>query len=225
MIHYFTLNTIIELICFIISLICLIKIKSLAWKSQILFLLIICVIEFTGIYVKGPGDKNGHHHHPNSWVYNIFLIFQMLFMTPMLAHFLRKYTNSKPLLISGLALLILLYIFEFFKHGFFVYNNTTNIVMSGLFVLYSLYYYYYLFKDNIYVDLKYSAEFWWVAGVLFFYFGRTACMVFYDKLDNVIIAPGHYLTYYIYNVLNILLYGCWCYSFICIRWLTKALQN
>ncbi|HTD99131.1 MAG TPA: hypothetical protein VK668_07570 [Mucilaginibacter sp.] len=221
MLNYFTLNTIVEIICFVVALICLVKDKSLAWRSMVLFLFITCVAELMGIHVKRLYLADRAHVHPNLWLYNILLIFQAGFISLVFYHLLNKYSNSKPLILSGLALLAVIYIYEIVAHGIFKFNNLTNTVMSVMFVFYSLYYYYHLLKHDAYVNLKYEPAFWWIAGTLFFYFGITACNLFFDKLSTIVITPKHYLTYYIYNTLNIILYGCWSYSFICRKWLTR----
>ena len=116
-------------------------------------------------------------------------------------------------------------IYELFVDGAFKKHNITTSVMSVLFVLYSLYYFYCLLKDESHINLKYYPPFWWTAGVLFFYFGSTACNVFYSKLSVITVTPKHYLTYYIYNGLNIILYGCWSYSFICRKWAVSKSNN
>jgi hypothetical protein len=214
MLNLLTVNTVAELTCFLIALICLLKDSSIVWRCMALYLLSTCAAEILGLYVTGP-----KHLISNHWVYNCFLTCEIGFTHLMFYYLLSRYINSKPLILTGLALLFLLYIIETFRHSFFVYNNLTFTVMSVLFVVYSLCYYYLLLKDERYVMLKYSAEFWWVAGTLFFYFSNTACNFFGNNLRSVIMPDGHTLNFYIFRALNILLYGCWSYSFICRRWI------
>jgi hypothetical protein len=207
----------VEIACFIIAFICLIKDNNWAWRSMIVFLLLTCIAE-----IGGKMLKQAHQH--NSWLYNVFLIFEASFTSILFGNIFSKYINSKPLILSGLALLAILYIYDLFKHGFFVFNDLTATVMSVIFVLYSFYYYFLLIKDDQYINLKCSAPFWWVAGALFFYFGSTAVNVFFSFLYNVKLS-GHNITYYIFTTLSILLYGCWSYSFICKKWLTTTSKN
>ncbi|NNU33558.1 hypothetical protein HK413_04305 [Mucilaginibacter sp. S1162] len=116
----------------------------------------------------------------------------------------------------------MIYIYDLFTFpaGIFNYNADTFSVMSVLFIFYSLYYYYLLISAEEYADITTLADFWWVTGTLFFFFGSTACNLFYNMLTKV--SPGNtvYLTY-IGDVLIIILYGCWSYSFICKRWITS----
>jgi hypothetical protein len=215
LINYFT--NIIEIACFIIAFICLTKDKSVAWRSMVLFLLITSITEIGGKILKSE-------HRHNQWIYNIYLVFEASFTNIMFGSLLGKYINSKPLILSGLAVFVLLYIHDIYNHGFFIFNDLTETVMSVIFVIYSFYYYYLLIKDEQYIDIKHSAPFWWVAGALFFYFGSTAGNLFYTVLNDVKIA-GHNVTYFIFMALSILLYGCWSYSFICRKWSKTTLEN
>jgi hypothetical protein len=219
MLSFFTANTIIETVCFAFAVICLVNDNDSTWKSQILYLFITCVAEFSGIYVS-------RHTHNNQWVYNLFILAEAFFTYLMFYKLFKKYKQGNYLIIGGLALFILFYSFGIEKNGFLTYVGHTYIVISVQFVLYSLYYYYLLIKDDRYIDLRFSPEFWWVAGTLFFYFANTTCNLFDDELYTVIFTPFHqHLTYFIFKALNIILYSCWSYSFICKRWLSKTLQS
>jgi hypothetical protein len=216
MLKYFTLNTTTEAVCFIIALVCLAKDTCLVWRGMVLFLFITCITEMIGVHIKRLYLADKVHVHPNVWLYNILLLLQACFISMMFLYLLNKYTNSKRIILSGLALLFILYVYETVTHGIFVYNNITNTVMSIQFVLYCYYYYYYLLKDENYVNLTYSAEFWWIAGTLFYYFGRTACNVLFDVIS--LLKPEIEITSPVYKVLNIILYSYWSYSFICKKW-------
>lgn len=218
MLSYLKFNTSIELMCFILSLIGLSKKDSRIWKGITIYLFIVCATEFTGLYLK-------RHGYRNQWPYNILLLSQIAYISLMFLSLFNKYIKSRPLVASGLALLLIVYIYEIFDHGFLVYNNTTNTIMSILFVLYGLYYYYLLLKDDDYVALGFSPNFWWVAGILLFYFGSTAVNLFHGNLSKIRVTPEHFLPYYLYMVLNLLLYGCWSYSFICKKWLIPILNR
>jgi hypothetical protein len=214
MLSLFTVNTVSEIICFIVALMCLTKDVSPVWRSMVLYLLITCAAEIYGLYI-------GHQTHNNHWVYNIFILFEAGFTHLMFFYLFGQHINSKPKVIIGLALFLTLYIYGIIAHTFFVYNYLAYTVMSVQFVFYSLYYYYLLLQSDHHIDLRYAPEFWWVAGTLFFYFANTACNLFYDKLYSVMLTPKHHLTYFIFKALNIILYGNWSYSFICRKWLTK----
>jgi hypothetical protein len=188
------------------------------WKYFSVFLLITCIAEVTGIYLKRV------HHPSNAWVYNVLMVFEIGFVNIMYLEIFRRYAKAKTVIICGVILFVLLYAYELLTHGIFQYNNLTYTVMSVIAVIYALFYYYGLMNNDDHIRISYSAEFWWVTGGLFYYFGETACDLFYDKLQAVYITPLHSLTYYIYAILNILLYGCWSYSFTCRKWLEKRLE-
>lgn len=218
MLRYITPSTVIEFICFFSAIICLRKDNSFVWRIMILYLFITLIAECAGLYVA----KQTHNNH---WVYNIFLLLEAGFSNLMFAYLFNKYINYKPIITGGLIVFILLYIYELLNHGFFRYNALTYTVMSVILVLYSLYFYYLLITDNSYINLKYSPAFWWVVGILFFYFGNTACNVFDDKLYSVMIFKKQHLSYFVFKGLNIILYSCWIYSFICRKWQTRKLET
>jgi hypothetical protein len=225
MLQYITLNIAVEVICFVIAVYCLNTRVGYAWCSMIPFLFIICGTEILGKYFKVIYLQDRVHNLPNTWLYNILLIFQALFISLQFKHVISKYVNSKPLIFSGLAITFLLYIYEITEHGLYQYNNITYTVLSVQFISYSLYFYYNLLKDNSYVNLRYSAAFWWVTGILFFCFGSIILNLFYYKLSAILIKSNVPLTAYIYNTLNIILYSCWSYSFICKKWQTSTSKS
>lgn len=214
---YLTINTSAEWICFIIAGICLFRDESPVWRGMIIFLLITCLAETLGIYIKVQYLADPKNVKPNVWVYNILLIFQAGFISILFASLLKVYIKSGPVILIGLALLSLLYIHEQIEHGSFKKHAITNIVMSVLFIVYSYYYFYLLLKDERNINLSFHPGFWWVAGILFFYFGAIIINLYYEKLRDLVESPKPYLRY-IFNILNVLLYGCWSYSFILRKW-------
>ncbi|MCJ8210442.1 hypothetical protein MUY27_12060 [Mucilaginibacter sp. RS28] len=218
MLRLITLNVFVELVCFVVSVVCLNKDRSWPWHGMSLFLLLTCITEMLGVHFKLLYLADRAHARPNIWLYNGLLIFQALFITYVFERFINRYVRIRPVMIIGLLILATSYGYELYNHGIFIYNEITNTLMLITFVLYSLYYYYLLLKDENYINLNRSPEFWWVAGILFFYFGSTATNVFFDYLYPYHSPDVRYLSKTIFRGLNILLYGCWCYSFICKKW-------
>ncbi|EHQ27966.1 hypothetical protein Mucpa_3874 [Mucilaginibacter paludis DSM 18603] len=214
MLNYITFSTAFEIQCFLVAIFCLSRDMELPWRIIPIYLLITCIVEFIGIYLK-------REHQPNQWPYNILLVCHIVFTSFMFSSLLSKYKNNRPPIIGGLVVLILFYAYDLFQHGFLRFNILCYNSMSVFFTVYSLFYFYLLLQEDTYIRLQYSADFWWVCGVLFFYFGNTAINLFRGKLAGIMITPKHAITYYIYIVLNVILYGCWSYSFICRKWLTS----
>ncbi len=227
MIHYLTLNTSVELICFFLSLLFLIRDPDIIWRSAVLFLLITCVAEFTGIYIKRLYRSNPMHIHPNGWVYNILIFFQAGFFCLMFYRLLSKYTRSGPLVWGGLLLIIILHVCDLILNGVFKYDELAYTVMSIILVLYSLYFFFLIMRSEHLLALKRSASFWWVTGTLFFFFGTTAYNVFYDLLTSIEVQTKdglHYLKYLNF-IFIVILYSTWGYSFICRTWERKKSET
>lgn len=207
MLKYFSPNITIEIICFAFAVAFLSKDNQTIWKSMILFMLVICITEIAGILTKRT--ING-----NNWVYNIYLMPEAGFTSIMFGHLLSKYTRSKALVLPGLALLFVLYLYEIYCHGIYLFNILTTTVMSIIFISYGLYYYYLLIKDEQHIILKSHAPFWWVSGTLFFYFGSTVSNLYFTTFNSnhsILFSFRHL----IYILLNIILYSFWSYSFLC----------
>ncbi len=226
MLRYFTINTISELVCLIIAIICVLNDRNNVWKSMVLFLLITCIVEMCGIYIKKLYLLDRQHVYPNAWIYNILLVLQFAFISSMFRYLLNRYKNSDRIFIISGAIFIILYIYDLYTHGFFKYNSRTNASMSVMFVLYGLYYYYQLFKDDQYIRLIYFDSFWWGAGIVLFYFGTTVWNLVYEKLASDMMIKKQQFNHlkYLYSAFNVILYGCWSYSFICRKWLTSKDQ-
>jgi len=225
--QYINLYTVIETICFSVSVFCLRKDPHIIWRILIAYLFITCVVEIGTIPMKEIYNKNPSPKNSNAWVFNILLLFQISFNSMMFLYLINKHRKGRPLILSGLFLLFVLYAYEmifFNKNCVFDYNFITYTVMSIIFVLYSLYYYYLILKSELYIELKSSASFWWVTGSLFFYFGTTAINIYSVVLKKIPASQTLYMSY-INNTLIITLYGCWIVSFICKKWTTQRSDN
>lgn len=207
MLKYFSPNITIEIICFVCAIAFLSKDNQTIWKSMILFLLVICITEIACILTKRTANGN-------NWVYNIYLMPEAGFTSIMFGHLISKYTKSKIIVLPGLALLFMLYLYEIYKHGIYNFNTLTTTIMSLLFICYGLYYYYLLIKDEQYINLKTYAPFWWVSGTLFFYFGSIVSNLYFSVLSSDYLQLFSF-RHAIYILLNIILYSFWSYSFLC----------
>jgi hypothetical protein len=198
-------NNALELFCFLLAIIFLYRERG-NWKIMIGFLLIVCVTELTGRYIKTV------LHTSNYWVYNIFMLAAAVILPAFFYTILDQAPFKKAILITGWLTFAVLYTIELIEHGMLGYNSKSDTLLSVFLCVFSLLYYYQLLLDERHHNLATLPSFWWVNGVLFFYFGSITCDLFFSMLIKV---PQTYLRYYIYTVLNILLYGCWSYAFLC----------
>jgi len=203
----FSTNIIVELLGFVIAFVFLHKDNDKVWKSQVLYLLIVVIAESSGRYmIKGVHYKN------NSWIYNLLLIAETFSLTLMFNNILNAFYKGKLFFYLGLILFTIVYLLELIAHGFYIYNSNCDTVMSVYYCTCCFFYYYFLLKEDGFHQLYHLAPFWWVNGVLFFYFGNIICDLFFSKFSKM---PDFYLRYNIIQALIIILYICWSYAFIC----------
>ncbi|SDL71078.1 hypothetical protein SAMN04488084_102198 [Pedobacter antarcticus] len=209
LINYFTVNTVVELICLIIGTCFIFNEKQPAWWIFYGYIFLTCIVEFTGIHLR-------LQKLPNMTVYNIFLIPEGIVISYFFYSLYQKYTNKIKWLIAWIGIFLIFWIAETLSDSFqgFAFNTSSFISIS--FVLASLYYYYLILKDPNFEKLGSYAPFWWVNGVLFYYFGTTAINIFFDYLlqDNIYTFP-HSIRYNVIKIVNVFLYSCWSYAFIC----------
>lgn len=207
---YFTINTVSEFVCLLTGLFCLTKDKSWAWRLMFFYMLINCAAEVTGIYIR---VQLHHHNYP---VYNIALLAECGTVTFFFYYLFKAYKSIRPYVISWLVIFMVMYITELVLNSMNQFLFFTASVMSIVFVLTALYFYYLMLMDEKYMRLSSYAPFWWVNGTLFFYFGSTACNIFFDYLiKDTHIVFGNSIRYLVFSILNIILYGFWSYAFIC----------
>lgn len=216
---YLSVNTTAEIICFLIALFCLSGDKSAVWKSFIGYLFLVCLTETIGVYLR-------IQHMRNYLVYSIFLLFECMMISLFFYYIYKRYHHKLRMLYGWICLFLLVYLAEMLSLHFKSFPSLTATFMSAVFVVASLYFYLLIIKDEKFRQLGTYPPFWIVNGILFFYFGSTACNVFYDYLVNHEkgISPNLSIRYIIFNLLNILLYACWSYAFIC-RYYQRKLSS
>ena len=209
--NFITVNTCAEFICFLAALIFLFKDKDPAWRLFIPYMLLTCIVETCGIYMRLVA------HVSNYQLYNVFLLFECLMMSFTFFNLYKPYGQRKKWLIVWLCCFAAMYITELIIHHVKAFVSVTAAIMSIVFVLASLYFYYLKLNAENFEPLQFSASFWWVSGSLFFYFGSTACNIFFDYLSssNVAVYLGYSVRSYIYYILDVILYSFWSYAFIC----------
>ncbi|MDJ1482198.1 hypothetical protein QNI16_16965 [Cytophagaceae bacterium YF14B1] len=206
---YFTISTVAEIICFLTGVICLYKDSETSWKLLCFYLLLVCSIEMTGMHMWKV------LHKQNSLLYNFLLVFENLMVSYFFFYLFKAYKNRLNWLIIWLVTFSISFTSEMIYNHMNSFAFKTVIAMSVVFVIASLYFYYLILKDEQFRRLSHYAPFWWVNGVLFFYFGSTACNVLFDYVLTDTTNITGTIRYYIINILNIILYSCWSYAFLC----------
>lgn len=202
---FLTPNTIAEFVCLLFSFIFLFNDKEKIWRMQILYLLIIVVVEVVGIYLRNVIQTS------NTGLYNFFILIEFSLVSLTFFYIYRPFQIKVKWIFIWLSVFLTIYITELFKNNFKSFVSTTATVISIVFVFFSLYYFYLKLNNNTYERLTFSAPFWWVTGTLFFYFGSTTCNLFFDYL----IQSKSLIRYTIFSILNIILYTFWSYAFLC----------
>jgi len=155
------------------------------------------------------------HFKSNHWFHNIFLPVDFIIINCILYYSCKKYFNCKALIIGGSVVFLIFYFYESFSNGFLEYSVITSDVSSVYFVFICCLYYYYLLKQDTYINLLKDPVFWIITGLFFFYFGRTACNLFFTYLVAInkdSIKPARYI---IFIFLNLILYCFWSNAFLC----------
>ncbi|THU38342.1 hypothetical protein FAM09_16840 [Niastella caeni] len=205
---YITLNTASELSCLVISILCLYRDKDPVWRSFILFMLLTCLVELSGIYLR-------NRHLPNFMLYNVFLVIECAVLNYFFYHLFKANHNLKKLLTGWLILFIIFYFIELYVKHFNAYVSVSSTIVSVELILASVYYYYLLLKEEKFRQLWKDAPFWWVNGTICFYFAGIACNIFFKYLLQDKTPQASSANYIVFSVLNVILYSCWSYSFIC----------
>jgi hypothetical protein len=207
---YFTLNTVSEFLCFLISLFCLFRDTNGIWRSFMLFLLLTCLVEVAGIYIRHD------LHKPNVILYNIFLVVECVVLNYFFYNLMHTGQLLKKGLIGWLLFFGLFFIGELTLKGFHAYVSATSTLLSVELIFASVYFYYLLLKEEKPRALSRYASFWWVNGTICFYFAGIACNLFFDYMLQVK-NSGAALSarYIVFSILNVILYSSWSYSFIC----------
>jgi hypothetical protein len=208
---YFTINTLAELICAAIGCYCLVGKKDKTLQLLWGFVLLTCLVEMYGIHIKKID------HERNAWLYNHFLLLQLTFYSIIFYQILKRYINPIPLLGAGILLVVSLFGYQAYTHDPTLRYGWAQLAFSITMSGYCLYYFYLLLAKDDFIELKTYWAFWWVAGTLFYFFAVSVVNIYSEPLQRLLTSQGENLSL-VYKTLNIILYSCWSYAFICKRW-------
>ena len=198
-----------EIVCLVCALLYLRRPDTGHWRFFVPFMIFIIIVEGTG-WSMGALFKIKNH-----WVYNIHLLAEFYFLTWLFEKFSGTWYTRRYIVDIAIVIFTSVFIVECCNTQFVIYNSKSSLLASVLIILYCGVYYYQLLKQSDHIKLLKHPEFWVVSGIFFFYFSSTAVIVFFKELMTINIKGGIPLRYFIFTVLNAILYGFWSYAFRC----------
>jgi len=198
----------IEIMCLVTALYCLYGDGSSAWRLQRWYLATVVFVEIVAVIMVN------HFHVSTHWWYNLFLLVECAFVSWFLFRCIRKF---KPLSIWWLytwyACFLVVYFTDTFAEKAHALNNNTMQFMNVVLVIGCLYYYYLLQRSATYRRLSTFADFWWVNGVMYFYFSTTVLYLFMPALGRAYVW-GMPLFYLLNTLLIVIYYSTWIYAYL-----------
>jgi hypothetical protein len=214
--YKYTITTAIETICLLLALFLIAKEKKSLWQA-LLWLMVITVA------VELAGNILGYVYYRNNFrLYALFLPVSIAFTSWILYECCKEYFNSRRWILWALAILPLLYLYEFyFPLTKSKYMIITQLYACIFFIITCCLYYYHLLKQEEHIRLMRHAPFWIVTGIFIHYFSKTGIIFFFEylvaqnKQSIISLENIRPVRYFIMVALNLILYGSWSYAFIC----------
>ncbi len=196
-----------EAACLVVSVLCLRGEKELHWKLMPVYLALVAGTEWAGYLLS-------HHHHPTTWLYNLFLLAEGFYISYFVYSLCRPYTGLRKhlvgfwVLFAGSNLAELLWrkqpdSFNSYTAGFL------SVCMLGA----CLYYYSRIYRDATIAHMHAFAGFYWVSGIFFFYAGTLfSDLLFKVLMSNPLKLYGRPLSFYFFVITNVWYYSLWIIS-------------
>lgn len=175
------------------------------WHWFIIYMLLVSIGDWLGWWMSGVGLQN-------QLLYNIITVLEAVFMAYFFSSIFPSKKTGRYMAFIGFACFSLLFVSELINNGIHKYASDSQIFLCVWLILVALGYFYFLMKDDNYVPLHTHPEFWFVTGVLLFYMGSIGTNLFFTYFYQINIVNFRTI---IFTFLNIILYGCWSYAFIC----------
>lgn len=205
----FRLNTLLLILVCLVAAIVLLRKKEMGyWRVFILLLSEMLIVETIGRTMAVVYHMNNH------LVWNIQMIIEGGFYTYIFRKIYPPGIKNTVFIIVGFLLFVAGYIVETLDVTIYMYHFKTRMWQALLITLASLGYYYNLMVDKRYIHFRTNAPFWFVNGVFFNFFANMNLVLLFDSLFAV--APLIYMLI-VEFVLNVFMFSCWLYAFICRR--------
>ena len=204
----FTIIIFIEAICLGFAVWSLRK-EDQWWKYFIHFLLLTVLVETAGYILYFRYGMSNH------WLFNLRLLPEIAFLFFVLYRLNSNFFRVALWLGIAFALFLMIYGWESFRSGWKSYSANANTLASITIIITACLFYYYLLKQDTFVEITSYAPFWIVSGLLIFYLGAFGCNLFVKQLTDIYKRTGVPIRFIIMLVLNFILYACWAYAFLC----------
>ena len=201
----------IELMTLCVSIVCLRKSDGW-WLWFIPFLSLTVLVELLGFM------KTANH-----WIYNIYFLSDILFTSFIFVKIWKQLAERSWMIKLVAVLIVWAYFSELFERKLKVFYIHSYTFFSIAIVLFCFVYYYRLLRNTEYIELGIFPAFWIITGLFLFYFCSTASNFTFDILLSIRTSSNKPVRQWILLVLNIILYSCWSYAFIC-RYRQKILS-
>lgn len=200
-----------EWMCFIASILIIKKYHSNSWRIfQVYLLIVICVETFNYFGLRF------RYITSNQWLYNLFLPVHGLFYFYVFSKIIQL-KSVKTAFAIACGIFIISVLSEGLYQGFDRYFFRSHIVFFILGMGFCIMYYYSLFQQIEYSDLLKEPAFWFAAGSLAYFGIGASVTVFFTELVNLKIKNQIPLRQIIMGITNIIMYGCWIKSFLCLQ--------
>ena len=204
------ISVISEWMCLIASILLFKTMRASFWRYFLPYLSIMVAIETYGLINRLLELKID-----TQWLYNIFMLIYITFHLYIFFNIV-KLKFIKEICLTCFLLLMIAYALEWYNVGLHRFFTTSNTLFSGVTISLCILYYYSFLKKPEATDILKEPAFWFVSGCLLFYTTTTVFIAFLNQItdveiNNIIVARG-----IVMGVLNLLMYGCWIKSFICL---------
>ncbi|MDB5090243.1 MAG: hypothetical protein JWR09_4237 [Mucilaginibacter sp.] len=196
-----------EWVCFISALLYLKSSDSTFGITVKLYLLSVVALESVCRYV---------YKSDNNWLYNLDMPIEFTFGIWIVSKvvFLKR---KKIIMQLCLGLFFSVYLLSWILKG----NNSEFFKIAGLLgsviiICLCIYYYFTLFHKEEYVNLLTDPAFLFISGYFLFYTTSIGLVIYADQLDKLMITIQVPLSYLLNDIINLIFYGFWVASIICL---------
>lgn len=200
-----------EWMCLITSILLFKTMRKTSWKYFLPYLSVTVAIESYG-YIT---NRVLALQVDTRWLYNIFMLIYIAFHIYIFFKIV-EVNFIKKICLACLFLLIGSYVLEWYNLGINRFFSTTNTLFSGVVIMLCILYYYSFFKKKEATDILKEPMFWFVSGCLLFYATSTVFIAFLNQIVDYDNERVILVRRIIMGFLNLIMYGCWIKSFICL---------